>query len=320
MTPDEPPLELGELLRAAWERRAPLHADPSLTTYRAFHGHGEGCPGLSVDRFGGVFVITHHPEHEPWLERVAEALEAICRPECVIARLKRGRGAPRVLRGAAPPEAIEVLDTGLRFWIEPLARRSWGLYLDARPARQWLRDNAQDRRVLNLFAYTGSLGIACAAGGARSVLHVELQKRALRRIEANLILNGLRVDKRDLVREDLYRYLRRAGRQGRQLGGIVLDPPPRVPGRGVRAEGQDYETLIPLVTPLLAPDAWLLCFFSRLETTHSEGEARVLEHTAKPLEVLWRGTSGIDFPEADPAAKLAFTAFAAPAEGSATSI
>src|SRR5215469_7514424 len=41
----------------ALARRAPLLSRGDLNVVRLFHGDGEGCPGLAVDRFGEVAVI-----------------------------------------------------------------------------------------------------------------------------------------------------------------------------------------------------------------------------------------------------------------------
>jgi 23S rRNA (cytosine1962-C5)-methyltransferase len=301
--------ELSDALLAAFDRRAALHADPAQTAYRLFHGHGEGCPGLTVDRLGPALVVTHRSELEAVVPEGLQPLVARLVPRLVVVKLRQGKSQPRVVHGL-PEKLVEVVDNGLRFEIEPLAPRNEGLYLDARPARTWLLANSTERRILNLFAYTGSLGIAAASGGARWVIHVELQKRQLRRIKRNLSLNGLPVDDRNLVREDLYKYLRRVNKKGLAVDGVILDPPPMVPGRG--PQGQDYASLTRLAAPLLAPGGWLLCFFHRRERSRADSEQEVLDASPFPLEVLHRGTSGDEFPEADPEARLRFTAFVRP--------
>ena len=305
---DELPADLARLLREAWRGREPLHADPEQTAYRLFHGHGDGCPGLDVDRLGETAVVSHSLALTSRLDEVVAALDDCLAPTRIVAKPQRGE--PSLLRGTSEPAEIEVLDNGLTFLVEPLARRNAGLYLDARPARRWILEHSAGRRVLNLFAYTGGLGLAAAAGQARWVRHLELQKRQVGRIRRNLERNGLPVDDRNLVREDLYKHLRRAGRKEVAVDAIVLDPPPKVPARGSHAPpGQDFETLAPLCTALLAPGGWLLCFFHRRDVPRERYEAQVFEASPRPLQVLWRGTSGDDFPEADPEAKLRFTAF-----------
>ena len=318
----EPPDREGlcAAIRAAHGRRAALHADAHQTAYRLFHGHGEGAPGLEIDRLATALRIRCSERFEPWLDEILDTLQACGVPTERIVTRGRGRNAAaRWLRGGGTDARELVRDNGQRYELELLAPANPGLYLDARPARAWISAHAEGRRVLNLFAFTGSLGIAAAAGGAQSVLHVEMQKRALRRLKHNLLLNDLRADDRDLLREDLYRCLPRLAREGRTFDGIVLDPPPQVPGRPGRNRagrapiGQDYPALSQATAPLLAPGGWLLCLFSRRGRTRAVSEAEVLENAAVPLAVMARGTSGEDFPEADPEARLRFTVFRRPA-------
>ncbi len=296
-------------LEAAWARRAALHEDPDLDVYRLFHGHGDGAPGCTLDRLGEGWVATGP---EAWLAELPALLREMGQaPAWLIGRARPGPGTPRLLLGSQPPERVTVTEHGLQFDIEPMASRNVGLYLDTRQARQWIREHSAGRLILNLFAYTGSLGVAAAAGGARGVTHMDMQKRALRRVRTNLELNELRVDARDLIAGDLYVHLRRMAKGSRRFDGIILDPPPQVPGRGAhRPSGQDYETLLPATLPLLSPGGWLLCFFSRRNQSQATCEAAIQDAASVPLEVIHRGTSGDDFPEADANAKLSFSAFA----------
>lgn len=301
------PVDLDALLAAAWRRRAPLHAlaqaaDPAevIDCYRLFHGWQEGLSGLEIDRYGDTAVIAYKPQVETRasIDAIVACLDRLHAFDSVIAKPRRG--SPFAVRGELPSEPITVRERGLRFAIEPAQPRNPGLYLDARPARAWIRQHSRDRRVLNLFAFTGSLGVAAAAGGARSVTHVDSQRGALARCRANHILNNLRIDDRDLVRVNIYQHLRKAATRRRQFDAIILDAPPyselsahsdRTPG----AHGLD--ALVELTKPLLAPGGWLLVFFHHSESTRQWD-----------LETLWRGESDLDFPEADPLNKLRLTA------------
>ena len=41
-----------------------------------------------------------------------------------------------------------------------------GVFLDSRPARELVRSVSANKRVLNLFSYTGGFGAAASVGGA----------------------------------------------------------------------------------------------------------------------------------------------------------
>lgn len=313
-------MSLQESITAAWQRRAPLHAAPALDAYRVFHGWGEGCPDLEIDRYGAVLTIEHRPHLRDHIPEVVAALDACQRFEHIVVR-PRG-AAPYVLRGPmtsetdatneTPARALVVHEHGLRFLIDPMRPGNPGLFLDARPARQWIRAHSKDRRVLNLFAFTGSLGVAAASGGARAVVHVDSARSALDACRANHACNDLPIDARDLARMNIYQHLRRqsAGRQ--RCGGIIVDAPPlagpalhgdRTPG------GRGPIALAPLVARMLEPGGWMLCFFHHDERDHDQLERAVQDTAGVALDVLWRGESGPDFPESTPQRKLRLTAF-----------
>lgn len=309
---------LSGCLRQAWERRAALREDPQHTAYRIFCGQSEGCPGLIIERFSeSAILFCHRRLSQEELDAVTDALQEFFSPERIILK-EKFQGNPssaeacgRLLQGKPLEGPLEVLEHGLRFRIDPLNTPNVGLFLDARPVRRWLMENSRDRRVLNLFSYTGSLGVAAAAGGARSVTHLDTQKRSLQRAQENHSLNGTPIDDRALIRGDVYRHLPRAIKSGQRFEGVILDPPPQVPERGGshKPVGQDYSTLSPLCSELLSPGGWMLCFFHGRGQDRRQREEEVLSMASKPLSVLWRGESGEDFAEREPHDKLQVTAF-----------
>ena len=332
-------MDLNQRIRDAWRARAELERDPELDCYRLFHGRSEGCPGLEIDRYGEAVVLVHAPELAPRLGEVLESLDQCHRFDIAVARPRGQRPAaapvaaggartdssgaahaapPLVLRGNPPAGRTWVVrEHGLRFAVDLLRAGNPGLYLDARPARRWLRDHPDGRRVLNLFAFTGSLGVAAAAGGARPVVHVDSHAGALDWCRANSELNRVPVDHRDLARMNIYQHIRRAQAGRQRYGGIILDPPPgpeqprpkdRTPGR------RGIVALVPLAARMLEPGGWLLCLFHRAPRDRGELEAEVAGAAAAGapaarLEVIWRGESGPDFPAADGSRELYITAW-----------
>jgi 23S rRNA (cytosine1962-C5)-methyltransferase len=301
------PDELSAAINRAWQRRAPLHRDADTDAYRIFHGWTEGGPGIEIDRYGDAALIDYRDRVGHLVDGVAATLATLPGIRLVVGRPRSGE--PAALVGDMPAEPVPVCEGGLRFLIEPWRPGNPGLFVDARAARAWLRDHARDRAVLNLFAFTGSLGVAAAIGGARRVVHVDSQRSALARCLANHALNGVPIDDRDLARVNIYQHLKRVAARRKRWGGIVLDPPP--PPRRDDA-GKALEKLAALTAPTLDPDGWLLCFFHHSDRSRDDHEQAVLAAAGVPLEVAWRGTSGDDFPETDPNRKLRLTAFRRP--------
>lgn len=303
-------MSLRQHLRAAWDRRTALHADAGTDAYRIFHGWAEGCPGLEIDRYGSAALVAYK-SHVTEIEAACQALAELHPFEVIVAK---PRGAdPVAVRGAMPEGSIEVREDGLRYLIEPWRPGNPGLFLDARAARAWIRAHSSGRRVLNLFAFSGSLGVAAAAGGALSVTHVDMQRGSLERCRANHRLNALRLDDRDLMRGNVYQHLRKAATGRRRFGALIVDPPPITPSQHSDRTpgGRGLTTLAPLCARMLEPGGWMLCFLHRAEGDRAAREAEILTAAERPLEVIWRGESGDDFPETDRRYKLMLVAFRA---------
>ena len=133
----------------AYEARESLHQDSRLDTYRLFHGYSEGLPGLEIDRYKDAAILTSKGADAELFASVAAWLVELGGFKSVVAK-ERGK-APVALVGRMPTQPIVVHEMGLRYSIDPWAPLNPGLYLDARTAREWLRQSAKDKRILNLF-------------------------------------------------------------------------------------------------------------------------------------------------------------------------
>lgn len=304
-------------IQAAWARRAALHDNAETNTYRLFHGYTEGCAGLDIERYGEAVLVRSKGELPVAAADIEAGLDG-CHPfRWLGLKVQRRHSTHPValevvpMRGPLPEAPIEVIDNGMTFAVEPFDHESTGLFLDARPVRRWLLEHSRGRRVLNLFAYTGSLGVAAAVGGATEVVHVDLRGSALDRARENHRRNRVECDGRNFVRGNVYAHLPRAARAGQLFDGIILDPPPEMTRgrRKKRIKHQDYPKLARLCAPLLAEGGWLVCLFHRWDQTRDAYEKQVCEHAGVPLELMARGTSGEDFPERDAEAKMRYSVF-----------
>ncbi|MEM5775885.1 MAG: class I SAM-dependent methyltransferase, partial [Anaerolineaceae bacterium] len=87
--------------------------------------------------------------------------------------------------------ANQVRENGIWYALDLCMNQDASLYLDTRLLRAWLLENAGGKDVLNTFAYTGSLGIAAAAGGANKVVQGDLSRRFLALANQSAALNQI---------------------------------------------------------------------------------------------------------------------------------
>ncbi len=272
----------------AWERRAPFHRDLEFTNaYRLLDGREEGAEGWVVDRYGDAALVQRFgpvPAAEAELSVLVDDLVARMGTHTSVFLKERRPGAdggrdgrliagPEPLRAPGDPLAgrrgrVVVREEGLFLGVDLSYGMNTGLFLDARPMRRWVRGQSEGRRVLNLFSYTASFGVAAAVGGCRSVTNVDVVPSALERGRANFALNDLPQDGRTHLRSEVSDFLKRARKRDEKWDGIILDPPPvSTQGRPGRAKkgrnkgfvpGVQLGRLIELAQQRLAPDGWLL--------------------------------------------------------------
>lgn len=101
-----------------------------------------------------------------------------------------------------------------------------GLFLDHRPLRAMLANEAQGKRFLNLFCYTASASVQVALAGAESSLSCDMSNTYLDWAARNYELNQLSVDRHRLLRVDCLEWLK-AQEEGESAlyDLILLDPP-----------------------------------------------------------------------------------------------
>ena len=119
-----------------------------------------------------------------------------------------------------------VEEGGCKFWVNFEDYLDTGLFLDHRPMRLRIQQEAKGKRFLNLFAYTGSATVHAAVGGATSSVTVDMSNTYLDWAKRNFELNGIRGDHK-LVRADCPKWLaeQAAAKTKPQFDLIFLDPP-----------------------------------------------------------------------------------------------
>lgn len=116
-----------------------------------------------------------------------------------------------------------VAENGLQFIVNLTDYLDTGLFLDHRITRGLVRDWSKDKRMLNLFCYTGSFSVYAAAGGAAEVVSVDLSHTYLHWAQRNMELNFKPETKNSFLQADVVEHLGKWPDDRFDL--IVLDPP-----------------------------------------------------------------------------------------------
>ena len=97
-----------------------------------------------------------------------------------------------------------------------------GLFLDHRPVRKMISQEAQGKRFLNLYGYTATASVQAALGGAASTTTVDLSTTYLDWARMNFALNGLGEIRNKVVKADCLQWLRESKNS---YDYIFVDPP-----------------------------------------------------------------------------------------------
>jgi len=157
-----------------------------------------------------------------------------------------------------------VAEHGLRFEVNLSDYLDVGLFLDHRPMRKSVQDRAKERRVLNLFAYTGAFSVHARAGGAAATTTVDMSRTYLDWYERNLALNGFDLDgDHRAIHTDCLQWLE-AGPDSPadRYDLVVCDPPTFSNSKRMKAESfsidRDHPQLLAWIGRFVAPGGEIL--------------------------------------------------------------
>ena len=319
-------LSLADNLADAFARRDVSGQLHNTNALRLFHGPGEAqlhdniqqsiLKNLSIDRFAthawvtlweeqsGNTVLTNFERHlrhhlVNFLQRHVDSAVLLYRPI---------KGVPEnasTLFGEPPTERYYVNEGEARYWIQLLDTKHPGLFLDHAPLREWLTHNSHGLRVLNTFAYTGSLSVAASMGGAAHITTLDLSKTTMRWAEANGELNGLTGDRARWLAGDVFEWLPRLKKEITQgkiplFDTVILDPPSFSRGdKGIFSTAKDLPQLHTLALDILAPGGLLITSINSAQITWAQFEKDIL-HAAKQSQCNLQVLKRLEQPESFP--------------------
>jgi 23S rRNA (cytosine1962-C5)-methyltransferase len=167
-------------------------------------------------------------EHGEWLEQcltIISEVVAIDKSKIYIRQRQRKEGRDSQYEKLSDAQDFfTVMEGGLKFKVSLSDYLDSGLFLDHRITRNMVREESRDKKILNLFCYTGSFSVYAAAGGASRVTSVDLSKTYLNWAEDNFALNGFDdKNKYHFVHADVKQYLDELPDDHFDL--VIMDPP-----------------------------------------------------------------------------------------------
>jgi 23S rRNA (cytosine1962-C5)-methyltransferase len=302
-------------IRQAVDARRKLAVIPEGGAERLVFAESDGLPGVVVDRYADTLVLQClNAGAERWRDEIVAALMEITGLERIYERsdvdVRELEGLAQrtgLLHGATLPERLQVVENGLRFWVDVRAGQKTGFYIDQRRNRQRVSELVRGSRVLNCFCYTGGFSLNALAGGAAGVTSVDSSADALALARENLALNAFPEDKAEWIEGDVFQVLRLFRDQGRNFDAIILDPPKFAPTMAqAEKAARAYKDINLLAFKLLNPGGLLFSFscsggisadlFQKIvagAALDAKVDARIVEHMSQGPD----HPVGLNFPE-----------------------
>ncbi len=213
-----------------WDR---VRALPQLELQRLFHGRGfcfNALAHINIDWLAPVIlIILYKEEKQTWQDELSQQL--LTKMQSIGFNVKsiqiqfrcRDLAPTQVLFGEAITDFV-TQENNLHYKINLGSKQNYGIFLDMKNARQWVQDNSEGKRVLNLFAYTCAFSNAAIEGGATQVINLDMSKAALAIGRDNHRLNHHDLKKVKYLAHNLFKSWGKVQRES-PYDIVIVDPP-----------------------------------------------------------------------------------------------
>lgn len=220
-----------ERLKAAYQlRRALKLINRHNNAYRLVHGEGDFLPGLVVDVYGDTAVLQAHSPGMHFARDII-ASELVNLPDAGIKNVYYKSETTLPYKAHLDPQNQYIVgsystnvaeENGLKFHVDWLKGQKTGFFVDQRDNRALLEKYAHNRKVLNMFCYTGGFSVYALRGGAELVHSVDSSAKAIALTDDNVRLNFPDDTRHTSFAEDAFKFL---SAMDTPYDLIILDPP-----------------------------------------------------------------------------------------------
>ncbi|DAB28894.1 MAG TPA: SAM-dependent methyltransferase [Sulfurimonas sp. UBA12504] len=238
---------------------------------RLFHGRGglyESWKHLTIDSIDTILSVAFYADDARENELVTMLKEFVNagRYKTLVLQRRYLKGAPSEVLLGSLPENLFIIENGMKIKLNLLSNQNSGYFPDMKNGREFVKENAKEKSVLNLFSYTCAFSVAAKLGGAYSVVNVDMSKGALSSGKANHALNAIEPRGVSYLPYNILKSFSTLKRKG-PYELIIIDPPSFQ--RGSFEATKDYEKIIKRLEELASDDCTLLSCLNSPELSSS---------------------------------------------------
>ena len=223
-------------VKAAWEYRKTVLAEPDLGACRIVFGEADFLPGITIDKYEDVLVVESLALGiDRFKEIIIDELKKVLAEDGIAirgvyersdARERKKEGLPqhKGFIGDAFDTDVEIVENGIHYMVDVVNGQKTGFFLDQKYNRLAMQKICRGKKVLDCFTHMGTFALNAGYGGASSVLGLDISEYAVEQARANAKLNHL-----DSIvsfkAANVFDVLPRLVEEGEKYDVVILDPP-----------------------------------------------------------------------------------------------
>jgi len=214
---------------------------------RLFHGRGNTYGGYrfltidSVDKVLFAVLFDTDEEEETIISMLRDFYTCEGRWEALVIQQRYLPSSPSTIIAGELPQETYAIENTLKYYVNFQSAQNIGFFPDMKIGREFVRDHARGKNVLNLFSYTCSFSVVAIDAGANAVVNVDMNKNVLSLGRENHRLNALETKKVEFMPYNILKSWSRIRKSG-PYDLIIIDPPSFQ--KGSFAATSDYEKII----------------------------------------------------------------------------
>jgi 23S rRNA (cytosine1962-C5)-methyltransferase len=254
-------------LQKAHSVRKPLIESSKTNSFRLIFGENDGLPACIIDIYNDVAVLKLYSAI--WFPYVKEIVESTIKTvgcKSVVIRLSRQLqnlknsffNDGQVIYGTLENETVVFIEHGVLFSANVVKGHKTGYFLDHRENRRIVGTLANNKSVLDIFAYSGGFSVHALVGGAKEVTSVDVSEHALKMAKENVKLNSFS-GKHNIIVGDAFEILENLHLNKQRFNIVVIDPPSFAKSEAeINLAIKKYRFLARIGSKLVSPNGYLI--------------------------------------------------------------
>ncbi len=281
-----------------------LLGSQNTNALRLIHGEGDGIPGLIIDYYNGNTVIQFHAYGmfllkdtfvKLLIELLGNSLKTVYDKSGNTLSGNYEHANEFLYQNTNSEIIVKEFDN--QYYIDIIEGQKTGFFIDQRDNRKLLELFCKNKKVLNVFSYTGGFSVSALKGGANMVHSVDSSQKAIDLTNKNIELNFGQTEKHQAFAVDAFDFI---DKMDEDYDVVVLDPPAFAKQLHLKEKGlKGYRNINQKVIQKMKKGSILFTFSCSQAISKDDFRTMIFSASAlagKELKILHQLSQGADHP------------------------